>query len=158
MVDRKTIETRQCIRCKCAVARVVESDDLVWVEGYAGRRSDPIKALRSGKIPAVDSTSRSLWHRMVEPADVTCARGHKQTISPALEIEKATGEKPRPIDKPDQTELANGIAHALAFVHAHPEVLANDPNYSPPPLDYSALTKATEQVASAAPTGVYLIS
>ena len=125
------------------------------MEAYASRRGDPMQALRNGKVSAVDSTSRTTWRTLTGPAEVTCARGHTVTISPLLEIERATGEKPQPMDKADQTELANGIAHAVLYAHAHPEVLANDPNYSPPPLDYSALASATEQVANAAPSGYY---
>ncbi len=156
MVDRNILAKRRCTfsGCKCVVSRVVESG-AVWVEAYAGRRSDPVKALHAGKVSVVDSTSRTTWHRLTGPTEVTCSQGHTVTISPAVEIERA-GLRLQETSAPlSQAGLANGIAQVLMFAHAHPEVLGNDPNYSPPPLDYSALATATEQVANAAPTGVY---
>ena len=123
------------------------------MEAYASRRGDPMQALRKGKVSAVDSTSRTTWHRLTGPTEVTCARGHTVTISPAVEMEGATGVRPQEIE--NQAEFAEGIARAIAFTYAHPSVLGNDPSFDPGPLDYSALARATEQVKNAKPSGYY---
>lgn len=123
------------------------------MEAYASRRGDPINALHAGKVSAVDSTSRNTWRTLTSTNEVTCSRGHKITISPAVEIERATGVRPQQIE--NQAELAEGIARAIAFAYAHPSVLDNDPSFDPGPLDYAALARATEQVKNAKPTGYY---
>jgi len=149
---------RKCSKCYTVLVRVFAlDDDTALVEYKSGRRGDPMKALMEGKIRYVGSPTRTIWRRLTEVTEVECTGCRcSETISPALEIEKATGIKPQPpMTKADQTELANRIAQAIVFVHSHPEVLANDPNYSPPPLDYSALASAIEQVANAKPHGVY---
>ena len=144
---------RECQKCESPISRVVNRDGVVSVEAYASRRGDPMQALRKGKVSAVDSTSRTTWHRLTGPTEVTCARGHTVTISPAVEIERATSVRPQEIE--NQAEFAYGIARAIAFTYAHPSVLGNDPSFDPGPLDYSALAKATEQVKNAAPSGYY---
>lgn len=144
---------RECQKCESPISRVVNRDGVVSVEAYASRRGDPMQALRKGKVSAVDSTSRTTWRRLTGPAEVTCARGHTVTISPAVEIERETGVRPQEIE--NQAEFAEGIARAIAFTYAHPSVLGNDPSFDPGPLDYSALARATEQVANAAPSGYY---
>ncbi|MHB1521167.1 MAG: hypothetical protein ACYCWN_07645 [Ferrimicrobium sp.] len=144
---------RKCHKCESPISRVVNRDGVVSVEAYASRRGDPVKALHAGKATVVDSTRRTTWRRLTGPTEVTCSRGHKVTISPAVEIERATGVRPQEIE--NQAELAEGIARAIAFAYAHPSVLDNDPSFDPGPLDYAALASATEQVANAAPSGYY---
>jgi len=59
------------------------------------------------------------------------------------------------MSKADQVEFAERLGVAALYANAHPEVLGNDPNYTPPPLDYSTVMAAIEQVANAKPHGVY---
>jgi len=157
------LRRRMCSKCQDDLVRVYALDDIaVEVDYNSGRRGDPRKALEQGKIKYVEnpnSPTRIIWRRLTKVTEVECTHcGHRETISPVREIEEATGVKPLPSrSKADQIGFAGRLVKAALYANAHPEVLGNDPNYTPPPLDYSTVMAVMEQVENAEPQGVYFI-
>ncbi|WP_298209419.1 hypothetical protein [Ferrimicrobium sp.] len=132
---------RKCQVCGAPVCRVIIIDDLAACEQWTGRRGDPIKALEKHATGVIDSTDRNVWSRLTGPTDVTCRKGHKVTISPAKEIERATGVTFPAYDPRELRELVESLSRAIVAQRAELGLTT----------DYAELNRFVEQASQ--PTG-----